>query len=77
MTRRRIIQLLRDDGHEVVEKNVTFDEVMDADEIFSSGNYAKVSPVLKLEDRDLQAGPVAKKALSLYMDYASTNGRPA
>ena len=56
---------------------MTFEEVMDAVEIFSTGNYAKVSPLLKLEDRDLQPGPIAKKALSLYMDYALTKGKPA
>jgi branched-chain amino acid aminotransferase len=77
VTRRRIIQLLRDEGEEVIEKNVTYAEVMDADEIFSSGNYSKVSPLLKLEDRDLQAGPIAKKALSLYMDYAASKGTRA
>ena len=77
VTRRRVMQLLRDAGEEVIEKNVTFAEVMDADEIFSTGNYSKVSPLLKLEDRDLQPGPVAKKALSLYMDYADSKGRRA
>ena len=72
ITRQRVISLLREDGVEVVEKTVTFDEVLDADEIFSSGNYAKVAPLTKIEDRDLQPGPVAKKAKSLYMDYAAS-----
>ncbi len=43
-----------------------------ADEIFCSGNYSKVSPVIKLDDRELQAGPVARKALDLYMDWAKS-----
>jgi len=70
ITRERVIQLLRDDGVEVQERRVTFPEVMDADEVFSTGNYAKVYPVTRLEDRDLQPGPVAKRARELYFDYA-------
>lgn len=70
ITRDRIIRLLREDGVEVQERRVTFPEVMDADEVFSTGNYAKVYPVTRLEDRDLQPGPVAKRAHELYFDYA-------
>ena len=43
---------------------------MDADEVFSSGNYGKVQPVTQVEDRELQPGPIARKAYDLYMDYA-------
>ncbi len=32
-------------------------------------------PLTLPEDRDLQPSPVAKQALSLYMDYAATQGR--
>jgi len=70
VTRRRIIELLGDDGVDVVETTLSFDDVMNADEIFSTGNYGKVQPVTKVEDRDLQPGPVARKAFDLYMDYA-------
>jgi len=45
-----------------------------ADEIFTSGNYSKVLPVTRLEQRELQAGPVAAKARDLYMDWAHATG---
>ncbi len=70
ITRERVIQLLREDGVEVQERRVTFPELQDADEVFSTGNYAKVYPVTRIEDRDLQPGPVAKRARELYFDYA-------
>ncbi len=70
ITRQRVIQLLRDDGVEVVEDIVCREDVMTADEIFNTGNYGKVMPVSRIEDRDLQPGPVARRARELYFEYA-------
>lgn len=72
VTRQRTIQLLRDDGVEVEETTLTFADVMDADEVFSTGNYGKVTPVVRVEDRDLQRGPLTNKARDLYWDYSKT-----
>ena len=70
ITRQRIIGLLRDAGHEVVESRLHVSDFMDADEIFSTGNHSKVVPIIRIEDRELQAGPVARKARDLYWDWA-------
>ncbi len=70
ITRQRIAGLLRDSGVEVVETTLTYDELLDADEIFSTGNYTKVMPVTRIEDRSLQIGPVARKARELYFEFA-------
>ncbi len=72
ITRARVIGLLREAGHEVREVTLSIEHFMDADEIFTSGNYSKVAPVNRLDDRELQEGPVARKALELYMDWART-----
>ncbi len=71
ITRARIIDLLRDSGVAVEEKAITFEEVMDADEVFNTGNYGKVMPVTRIEDRELQPGPLARRAYDLYMEYAA------
>ena len=70
ITRARAISLLADAGIPTVEKALTVRDFMDADEIFSTGNHSKVVPVIRIEDRHLQAGPVAKKARDLYWDFA-------
>lgn len=70
LTRQRVIQLLRDDGVDVVERAITFDEVMDADEVFATGNYQKVGPCTRLEDRTFEPGPVAARARALYWEFA-------
>jgi branched-chain amino acid aminotransferase len=74
VTRRRVIDLLKADGIEVRETTMTVNDVMTADEVFSTGNYGKVLPIVKVEDRDLQPGPVTTRARDLYFDYS--NGFP-
>mgnify|MGYP002526312369 FL=1 len=55
---------------EAVERSLSWDDVLDADEIFSTGNFAKVKPVNRIEDRQLQPGPVFRRARELYWDFA-------
>ncbi|MBP0616386.1 branched-chain amino acid aminotransferase [Jiella mangrovi] len=70
ITRQRVIKLLRDAGREVVEKSLSVAEFMDADEIFSTGNHSKVVPVNRIEERQLQPGPVYREAREAYMAFA-------
>ena len=70
ITRQRIIKLLRDDGVSVVETTLRYADLQRADEIFNSGNYIKVSPVTRIEDRSLQPGPFYRRARDLYWAYA-------
>ena len=74
LTRKRVIELLRDDGIEVAERTLRLDDVYDADEVFLTGNYSKVLPVVRVEDRDYQQGPIAKRARELYMAFAEREG---
>lgn len=75
ITRARTIGLLRDAGVEVVEKAMSVEDFMEADEIFSTGNHSKVVPVNRIEDRELQPGPVARKARELYWEFARSAAR--
>jgi branched-chain amino acid aminotransferase len=70
ITRQRVIALLRDAGHTVLESTLRYQDFLEADEIFASGNYSKITPVLRIDDRPLQAGPVARKARELYWAFA-------
>ena len=70
LTRQRIVRLLRDDGVEVIERAIGYDELAKADELFSTGNYSKVLPCIRLDDRDLQPGPVFRRARELYWEFA-------
>jgi branched-chain amino acid aminotransferase len=70
ITRQRVIQLLRDDGAQVVEGTLRYEDFAAADEIFISGNYSKVMPVLRIDARDLQPGPFYRRARELYWAFA-------
>ncbi|MEO3432166.1 branched-chain amino acid aminotransferase [Inquilinus sp. CAU 1745] len=70
ITRQRVIGLLRADGVTVEERRVTVEDVLTADEVFSTGNHGKVLPYVRVEDRDLQPGPLYTRARKLYWDYA-------
>lgn len=70
ITRRRITGLLREAGVTVVEASLTYADFLAADEIFSCGNFSKVMPITRIDDRALQPGPFFTKARALYWDYA-------
>lgn len=70
VTRQRVIGLLRADGVEVVETSLAYEEFLTADEIFSTGNFQKVAPMARIDDRALEAGPMYRRARELYWDFA-------
>jgi branched-chain amino acid aminotransferase len=70
ITRQRVMKLLRRAGVEVYERSLAYQEVMDADEVFSTGNYGKVLPVTNIEGRHLQPGPMFQLARRLYWEFA-------
>jgi branched-chain amino acid aminotransferase len=70
ITRQRVIGLLRENGVSVVEKSLLYSEFQGADEIFSTGNYSKVVPVSRIDNRPLPMGPFYTKARELYWAFA-------
>lgn len=70
ITRTRSIGLLREAGVEVVETALRWDDFRNADEVFTTGNYSKVAPITRVEERELQPGPIFRKARKLYWDFA-------
>lgn len=72
ITRQRIIGLLREAGIVVHESCLTYDDFRQADEVFLTGNIAKVTPVTAFENTRYESGPVAKLAKDSYMDWAKS-----
>jgi branched-chain amino acid aminotransferase len=61
--------LLAQAGVGVEERTVKPEELDSAREIFSTGNYGKVTPCIRYEGRELPAGPVARQARELYLAF--------
>lgn len=70
ITRQRVIALLRDVGVKVHECTVKYEDLAGADEVFSTGNWAKVVPVTRIEGTDFQPGPLYHRTRELYWAYA-------
>jgi branched-chain amino acid aminotransferase len=75
ITRQRVIKLLSAAGATVVEKALSYADFQSADEIFSTGNFSKVSPITRIDARELQPGPFYRKARELYWAFAHDQRR--
>lgn len=70
ITRSRVLALLTEAGIEAVEATLRLEDLLDADEMFSVGNYNKVRACLRFEDRQIGAGPVTAEAHRRYFEWA-------
>jgi branched-chain amino acid aminotransferase len=70
ITRQRVIGLLRQAGVSVHETTLSVQDFREADEIFSTGNMSKVVPIIGFGERKLEYGAIAKRARSLYWEWA-------
>jgi branched-chain amino acid aminotransferase len=68
-----VLQLLRADGADAREATLGFADFDDADEIFVVGNFGKVTPVSRIDRRELQPGPFYRRARQLYWEFAHSN----
>lgn len=72
ITRARHIANFAADGVTVHETVLTLDDFRAADEVFLSGNMAKVTPVTAFDDRQYQIGPLTRRAREMYWDWANS-----
>jgi len=66
ITRNRVMKLAEDLGYTVVERNITPNELFNADEVFFTGTAAEVVPVREINKRiigDGKRGPVTKRLM--------------
>lgn len=74
ITRARHIANLRTAGFAVHEAVLSFDDFHQADEVFLSGNFAKVTAVREFDGTHYPApGPITRRARELYWDWARTD----
>ena len=71
INRKSIIQIARDLGYEVVERNLARAELYLADEVFMSGTAAEMVPVCEVDDHRIGegvSGAVTRAVQSVYLD---------
>jgi branched-chain amino acid aminotransferase len=77
ITRRTVMDLAKQAGFEMVEKEFSLFNVYNADECFLTGTGAECIPVNTADRRTIgtgKAGPVTEKVLALYREYVRNNG---
>ena len=71
ITRDAVVRIARDKGIEVVEQQITRDEVYTAEEAFLTGTAAEVTPIREVDDRligDGDRGPLTRTIQTTYFD---------
>mgnify|MGYP006131218049 FL=1 len=71
ITRETVTTIAKDLKIEVIERNITRDEVYSADEAFFTGTAAEVTPIRELDRRKIgkgKRGPMTREIQSIYFD---------
>ena len=71
ITRQSVIQIAWDLGIEVEEKNLIFDELVDADEAFFSGTAVEITPITMVDNLIIGSGtigPISQRLQSKYSE---------
>lgn len=79
ITRGVVIDLARDLGIEVTERNLSLTEVYTADESFTTGTMGELSPILEVDGRTIgngKPGPVTNHLREQYAKHTAEQGEP-
>ena len=71
ITRKSVLQIASDLGHDVVERDLARAELYLADEVFCSGTAAEIVPIREIDDHAIgtgEPGPVTREVQSTFED---------
>lgn len=72
ITRARIAELLTGAGVKVEEATLSYRDILDADEVFSTGNYGKVLRCAQMDGTTYPDDRIYRLAQTLYFEFAET-----
>ncbi len=79
ITRAIVMQLARDHGIPLAERNVSISELYVADELFTTGTMGELAPVLQVDGRIIgegAAGPLTLRLQALFAAKTASEGEP-
>ena len=74
ITRQSVIQIAKDFGFDVIERDISYDELIASDEVFFSGTAVEITPISKIDETIIGSGSigsVTKKLQTAYADIVS------
>ena len=73
ITRQAVIEIAKNEGINVIERDIYPDEISKAEEIFLTGSAVEVTPVGKIDNENFKVGDITTKISSLYMKEVDPN----
>ena len=73
ITRQAVIEIAKNEGIKVIERDIYPDEIINAEEIFLTGSAVEVTPVGKIDNQTFKVGDITAKISSLYMKEVDPN----
>ena len=71
ITRKSVIQIAKDLEYELVEKNLTYEDLLASDEAFFTGTAVEITPISNIDNKKIglgSRGPVTEKLQDTYSD---------
>jgi branched-chain amino acid aminotransferase len=71
INRKSVMQIARDEGYELVERNLARAELYLADELFMTGTAAELTPIREIDDHVVgsgEPGPITKHLMRVFED---------
>jgi branched-chain amino acid aminotransferase len=71
INRDAVMQIARDEGFEIVERNIARAELTLADELFMTGTAAELTPIREIDDHvvgDGMRGPITTRLQKVFLD---------
>ena len=73
ITRQAVIEIAKNEGINVIERDIFPDEIKNANEIFLTGSAVEVTPVGKIDNQIFKVGDITTKISNLYMKEVDPN----
>ena len=73
ITRQAVIEIAKNEGINVIERDIYPDEISKAEEIFLTGSAVEVTPVGKIDNQNFKVGDNTTKNSGLYMKEVDPN----
>ena len=71
ITRQSVIQIAADLGYQMIEKDLTYDDLLSSDEAFFTGTAVEITPISKIDENQIGIGsrvPITEKLQTTYND---------
>ena len=71
ITRQSVIQVAADLGYQMIEKDLTYDDLLSSDEAFFTGTAVEITPISKIDENQIgigSRGPITEKLQTTYND---------